>query len=111
MNFPPSPPQPADIVASPLPEVLFYRAVKGLQAPASRDDDTADGEQRVLPIHFVGQLEGRDKPSFFQFGDRLAVPKPKRISKIMDRLSGDGFELFRRFVDLDRPVISLVFFY
>ena len=38
-------------------EIALDRGVEGFEAPAAADDDPAYRHQRVVAVHFVGQLE------------------------------------------------------
>src|ERR1700760_2370697 len=92
-------------------EIAFDRGVEGLEAPATAYDDPANCEQGIVVVHFVGELKGHDKSSFAEFGECLGIPQTKGVGEIMDRGAGDRFELFGRLVDLDLPVLTLVFFH
>src|ERR1700742_25225 len=92
-------------------KIPLDRRVEGLQAPSAAYDDPPDRHQGIVGIHLIGQLEGGDKSSLTQLGKGLRVPQSEGEGEIMERGAGDGFQLLCRLVDLDIPVITLVFFY
>jgi len=89
----------------------MYRRIKRLQAPASCNNDTANAHQRIRLIPMICQTKCGDKASLTQLREGRTIPQTEGVGEVADRCSGDSLQLFGRLVDLDLPILALVFLY